>query len=133
MRRLLVPVLVALSLSLVACRSQEGPAQRYRRFAELARAGKAEEAWAMLSSRSRARLEAQAKELAAHAPAGVLPTSGPELLLGDLSATAPRVKSVAMVRESRDAAVVAVQEEGGRKGEVQLVREDGAWRVVLPE
>ena len=59
--------------------------------------------------------------------------SAADLVVGDLAATAPRVKSVTVLRESRDAAVVAVEEVGGARGEVSLVREDGEWRVVLPE
>jgi len=40
---------------------------------------------------------------------------------------------VVVLRESRDAAVVAVEEEGGEGArEVPLVREGGVWRVVLP-
>jgi hypothetical protein len=131
MLRVLAPVFLALCVA--GCRAPEGPAERYRRFSDLAREGKAENAWPMLSSSSRARFEARARELAAQAPAGVIAASGPELLLGDLAVTAPRVKSAMVVRESKDAAVLSVEEEGGTKREVSLVREDGAWRVVVPE
>ncbi len=47
MLRLLALALVLLSLA--ACRPLEGPAERYRQFTELARAGRVDEAWAMLS------------------------------------------------------------------------------------
>ena len=53
-------------------------------------------------------------------------------MLGDLSVTAPKVKSVTPLRESADEAVVAVEEEGGGRGEVSLSREGGEWRVELP-
>ncbi len=128
MRRLLSLALLALALS--ACRRGEGPVEAYRRFAAAARSGDAETAWNMLSERSRAALDARARELAARAP-GVLPASGRDLLLGDQSARAPRLRSAVVVRESAGAAVVRVEDEAGGKGEVTLVREGGAWRVAL--
>lgn len=129
MRRLLVLALLAVSLA--ACRRGEGPAEAYRRFAAAARSGDAEAAWGMLSTRSRAALDARAKELSARAAPGVLPASGRDLLLGDQSARAPRLKSAMVLRESAGAAVVRVEDEAGGKGEVTLVHEGGAWRVAL--
>jgi hypothetical protein len=124
---------LALATSLQACRRPEGPADRYRVFAAAARAGDSALVWAMLSERSRAHLDARAAELAGRAAPGVLPASGRELVLGDLSPRAARIESVVVLRESRDAAVLAVKEEGaGAAQEVSLVREGGAWRVVLP-
>lgn len=130
MRRLLSLALLA-ALSLAACRRGEGPAETYRRFAAAARSGDAEAAWGMLSERSRAALDARARELSARAAPGVLPAGGRDLLLGDQSARAPRLRNAVMVRESAGAAVVSVEDEAGGKGEVTLVRERGAWRVVL--
>ena len=127
----LLPLALLAALSLVACRRGEGPAEAYRRFAAAARSGDAEAAWAMLSTRSRATLDARAKELSARAAPGVLPASGRDLLLGDQSARAPRLKSAVVVRESAGAAVVRVEDEAGGKGEVTLVHEGGAWRVAL--
>jgi hypothetical protein len=115
-----------------ACRRDVSPADRYRAFAEAARDGKAEEVWGMLSERSRAELDRRAVALAAKAPPGVLATSGRAMVLGDLSALAPRPASVVVVRESRDAAVVAVEVDGQPSREVTLAREGGVWRVVLP-
>ena len=87
----------------------------------------------MLSERSRALLDARAKEVAARAPAGVVASSGRDLVLGDLGARAARVESVVVARESRDAAVLAVRVEGRPDPEeVSLVREGAGWRVVLP-
>src|SRR5512134_2110346 len=91
-------VLALLALS-AACRREAGPAERYRAFASAARDGKAEEVWSMLSERSRAALDARARNLAARTPSGVVAGSGRELVLGDLSAAAPRPKSVVVVRE----------------------------------
>ncbi len=131
MRRLAAPLLAALLL--VACRPPESPADRYRRFADAARKGRAGDVWSMLSVQSRKALAARAKAVAGPKPPAGLDVTAADLVLGDLAPTAPRVKSVTVMRESRDAAVVAVEDATGARGEVSLVREDGEWRVVLPE
>ncbi len=131
MKRLLTPLLAA-ALLLAACRPPETPAQRYRRFAEAARKGQTGQVWAMLSSGSRKALSDRAKALVGDKPPAGLDVSAGDLVLGDLAPTAQRVKSVTVLRESTDAAVVSVEEVGGARGEVSLVREDGEWRVVLP-
>jgi hypothetical protein len=124
---------VLLAVLAVACRRPEGPADRYRVFASAARAGDGDTVWSMLSERSREMLDERAKEVAARAAPGVLPSSGRELVLGDLAPRAGRVAQVTVLRESRDVALVAVQLDGaGDRREVQMVREGGRWRVVLP-
>jgi len=125
-------VLVSL-LATTSCRRSQGPAEQYRAFVAAARAGDGEQVWSMLSERSRALLDERAKEVAARAPAGVVASSGRDLVLGDLGARAARVESVVVARESRDAAVLAVRVEGRPDPEeVSLVREGAGWRVVLP-
>ncbi len=117
----------------LACRSSDGPVERYRAFAAAAREGDAAAVWSMLSRKARGELDARAKALAAGAPAGVVPASGADLVLGDLAVKAQRLRSVVVVRESRGAAIVSVETEGGGHArEVTLLREDGAWRVVVP-
>jgi hypothetical protein len=130
--RALALLTAAALATLSACRRDASPADRYRAFASAARDGKAEEVWGMLSERSRAELDGRAKALAASAPPGVVAASGRAMVLGDLSALAPRPTSVVVVRESRDAAVVAVEADGQPAREVTLVREGGVWRVVVP-
>lgn len=132
MKRLVAPLLAA-SLLVIACRPPESPASTYRRFTDAARKGEAGRVWAMLSTGSRKALGDRARALAGPKPPLGLDVSAADLVVGNLAATAPRVKSVTVLRESRDAAVVAVEEVGGARGEVSLVREDGEWRVVLPE
>ena len=90
-------------------------------------------AWQLTRSPVEKHLAALGAAGPAAAPQGVVPASGKELVLGNLAFRAPRLRSAVVVRESRDAAVVAVEEEG-RPGsrEVPLVREGGVWRVVLP-
>jgi len=132
MVRTLAAALV-LAVLLPACRRAAGPAEAYRTFAEAARAGNAEAVWGLLSEGSRRALDARAGALAGKTPPGVVPASGRELVLGDLARAAPRVEKVLVLRESADAAVVAVTILGrGAPEEVPLVREGGAWRVVLP-
>ena len=125
--------LLAAALLVASCRASETPAERYRRFADAARKGRAADAWAMLSAQSRKALVERAKALAGPKPSAGLDVTAADLVLGDLAPTAPRVKSVTVMRESRDAAVVSVEEASGERGEMSLVREDGEWRVVLPE
>ncbi len=132
LRLSLVLAVLALALAAGGCRRGDGPAERYRAFAAAARSGDGDAVWSMLSERSRATLEARAKALAARVPSGVVPGSGRELVLGGLSARAPRPAQVLVVRESRDAAVVAVEVAGEPRREVSLVREGGVWRVVVP-
>jgi hypothetical protein len=126
-------LLLALALLALSCRRPEGPAERYRTFAAAARAGDSDAVWGMLSARSRAALDAKAKGASAEAPKGVVPPSGKDLVIGDAASLAPRLKSVVVLRESRDEAIVGVETEaGGPRQDVTLVREGGGWRVVVP-
>jgi hypothetical protein len=120
-------------LAVAGCRRPAGPAETYRAFAVAARAGDAEGVWKRLSERSRAALDARARDASARAPGGVVPASGKDLAVGALGAEAPKLESVVVLRESADAAVVGVGVVGGSaEREVSLVREAGVWRVVLP-
>jgi hypothetical protein len=132
MRLPLAAILVLASLGSIGCRRPAGPAETYRAFAAAVRGGDVDAVWSRLSERSRAALDARAKAAAARA-GGVVPASGKDLVLGDLAYEAPRLKSVTVLRESPDAAVLSVEVEGTPGGrEVSLVRESGVWRVVLP-
>ncbi len=124
--------LLTLLLAASACRREAGPAERYAAFAAAAREGNADAVWSMLSQRTRDALDARARALAAGGPDAVVAASGRQLVLGDLAPLAPRPRSVVVVRESRDAAVVKVELDGRDGGEVSLVREGGVWRVVVP-
>ncbi len=126
-------VALSLAVSLSACRRADGPADRYRAFAAAARGGDAAAVWSMLSERTRAAMDARAKAVSAAAPGGVVSPSGKDLVLGDLAVRAQRPRSIVVVRESADSAVLSVEVEGGGVAhEVELVRESGAWRVVVP-
>jgi hypothetical protein len=132
MRRLPLAAAVAL-LALAACRRDDGPDAAYRAFAAAARAGDGAAVWLLLSEGSRAGFEARAKALAAQVPGA--PVTGRDLVLGDLSAGAPRIEKVVVVRATADEAVVGVTVRGAPDAppaEVRLVREGGGWRVVVP-
>ncbi len=127
----------ALPLALVAllvggCQRPDNPAERYERFARAARSGDVGAVWAMLSKESQDRLRARGKELEGGAKVPGADLRLANLILGDLAPTAPKVKSATVLRESQDRAVVAVEAEGGERGEVSLVREGQEWKVVLP-
>jgi hypothetical protein len=125
-------IALALLLASTGCRRDVGPAERYAAFAAAAREGDGDAVWSMLSERSREAFEARARALAARVPAGAVSTSGRQLVLGDLAPRARRPRAVVVVRESRDAALVKVEVEGEPDREASLVREAGAWRVVVP-
>ena len=135
MRRLpalAVPFALAVALLAAGCRRAPDPAATYRAFARAARSGDEDGAWAMLSVRSQAMLDDRARALSGRT-GGVVPASGKDLLLGDAAAGAARVKAAVTIRESADSAVVRVETEGAPAAEVSLVKEGGAWRIVLPE
>jgi len=119
-----------LALALACHRAGERPDAAYRAFARAVAERDADRAYALLSSDTQAWLEARAKSAAASAP-GVVPPSGRSLLLGDASLAPRSLAEVVVLREARDRAVLSVAEEGGAKGEVELVRE-GGWRVRIP-
>jgi len=123
---------LVLLLASTGCRRDVGPAERYAAFSAAARDGDADAVWSMLSTSSREALETRARALAARAPPGVVAASGRQILLGDLAPRARAPRSVVVVRESRDEAVVAAEVEGQGAREVTLVREGGVWRVVVP-
>jgi hypothetical protein len=125
-------LLALLAVAVLSCGRRDGPAETYRAFATAAREGRADVVWSLLSERSRASLDARAHELARAAPPGTVSASGVDLVLGDGAFRAPKVKSAIVLRESGDAAVVAVELEGGERRDVELVREGEGWKVVIP-
>ena len=131
MRKVTLALAGALALA-PACRRPAGPADAYRAFAAASREGDEAAVWSMLAARSRAALDARAAAVAARA-GNAVPASGRMLLAGDSAVRAPRLRSVVVRAESADEAVVAVVTDDGAEREARLVREGGAWRVVLPE
>ncbi len=127
-RAVLLPLLALLA---AGCQRPDNPAARYERFARAARGGDYGAVWAMLSRASQDRLRARSKELRGGADVPGADLQVANLLVGDLAPTAPKVKSATVLRESRERAVVAVEVEGGARGEVSLVREGKEWKVIV--
>jgi len=124
--------LPALALALACAAREPTPDATYRAFARAAGERDAERTWALLSSDTRAWLDARAKAVAAAAP-GVVAPAGRQLVLGDAALAHRPLASVLVLRESPERAVVEATEEGGAKREVELVREKRAgWRVRIP-
>ena len=88
-------------------------------------------AWDLLSSATRARLEAQARVAAAAAP-GVVPSSARALLAGDAPLAVLPPTSITVVESGPERALLRVEAPGAKPQEVVLVRERGGWRVDLP-
>jgi hypothetical protein len=128
LRRSLLLALLTLSCS----GGDERPDAAYRAFVRAVADRDAERAWALLSSDTRAWLEARAKAAAAAAAPGVVAPTGRQLLLGDGSVAPRALAELVVLREARDLAVVQASEEGGAAREVELVRERG-WRVRIPD
>jgi hypothetical protein len=121
---------VIASCLLFACVAQEqAPETAYRAFARAVAEHDGERAWTFLSADTKAWMDARAKEAAAAAP-GVVAPSGERLLVGNAARAARPLTSVVLLRESRDLAVLEVEEEGSPKRSVELVREKG-WRIRI--
>jgi hypothetical protein len=127
-----LPALALAAVLLVpGCRKAGAPDVAYRTFAQATREGDAETAWSLLSERTREWLDRRAADVSSRAPDGVVPASGKALLLGNAALAAPKVKSIVILRESADRAVLQVEAEGQPAREVTLVNE-GGWRVDIP-
>jgi hypothetical protein len=120
-----------LVLSLPACRREEPPDAVWRRLSAAVRARDADTAWSLLSGDTRRWLDARAAAAAAAAP-GVVPASGRDLLLGAAAVATRPPRSIVLVRESQERAVLLVGTEPGEGVEVTLVNE-GGWKLDLPE
>jgi hypothetical protein len=127
------PTALALAalLSLAGCARPEPPDAAYRQLVAALRARDGDRAWELLSARTQAWLDARAKAAAARAP-GVVPASAKELLVGSAALSLRPPKSIVVLRESADRAVLQVAEEGEPPREITMVRE-GGWRADLPE
>lgn len=125
---------LGLALSLLAgaaCQRATPPDVAFRAFVKAAGDRDSDGAWAMLSHQTQASFTDFAKAAAAKAP-GVV-TSDPKLMLfGDAMQQVHQVKSVAILKEEAERAVLKVEDEGGRADEVTMVKEAGKWKVEIP-
>jgi hypothetical protein len=121
-----------LLLTVAACARPSTPDITYKQFAKAVTDRDPETAWSLLSKDSQGWLEGRAKAVADTAP-GVVPADAKHLMFGNAIAGAKPVKSVVVLRESPDTAVVKVEVDGATPQEVQLVREGGFWKVQIPK
>ena len=136
MKRLLatprLPVLaLALLLAAPGCQGDLPPDAAYRALVRAMSERDEKAAWDLLSSATRARLEAQARVAAAAAP-GVVPSSARALLAGDAPLAVLPPTSITVVESGPERALLRVEAPGAKPQEVVLVRERGGWRVDLP-
>ena len=122
---------LALLLAVPACQRDLPPDATYRALVRAVSERDEETAWNLLSSATRARLEAQARVAAAAAP-GVVPASARALLAGDAALAVLPPTSIAVQQSGPDRAILRVEAPGTRPEDVVLVRERGGWRVDLP-
>lgn len=127
-----LPGLLA-AAAILSCAPRDPPPDAvYRAFVRAAAARDAAAAWPLLSSRTRSWLDARARKAAAEVP-GLLPASGQRLLFGDAAGAARPVKAIELVVRDAERAQLRVTDDAGAVAAVALVREDGAWKIDLPE
>lgn len=112
-----------------AC-SESGPIDAFLRFVEAVSERNAGGVWEGLSRADRARLEAASERLRSISD-GAVSRPPRELLFAAALHFRGGKRAVTVVRQSADEAVLRVRTEPGGEAEVTLVREEGAWRVVL--
>jgi hypothetical protein len=132
LRRRLSLAPCCLAAAIACARPAPAPDAAYRALVEAVRARDAERAWPLLSPATQAWLDARAKAAAAQAP-GVVVASGKALLLGSAAAATRPPKSIVLVRESADRAVLQVTDDGAEAPREIVLVKDGRWRVDLPE
>lgn len=121
-------VLLALALAAGCGRGPTSPRAIVAAFAEATRAGQAARAYQLLGPRTRARLTADAERAALSARRPFKPW---ELLA--VGWNAPRHAASGFTEVSRlgERAVVEVALADGASERVELVREDGQWKIEL--
>jgi hypothetical protein len=122
---------VALLLAVPACQQDLPPDAAYRALVRAMSERDEKAAWDLLSSATRARLEAQARVAAAAAP-GVVPPNARALLAGDAPLAVLPPTSITVVESGPERALLRVEAPGAKPQDVVLVRERGGWRVDLP-
>lgn len=132
MRHLRLAAVAALALALgPACSRDLSPDATYRALAKAVAERDGDAAWALLSAGSQVWLQERAKGAAAAGP-GVVNSSARLLLIGDAALGARPPRSIEVVSEGADRAVLRVEAPGGAPQDVTLVREGGRWKVQIP-
>lgn len=124
-------LLAAFALLLPGCERELPPDATYRALVRAMADGDEEGAWRLLASPTRARLEERARIAAAAAP-GVVAPDARALVAGDARRATRPPSVITIVRSDASRAVLRVEAPGEAPRDVQLLREDGRWRVDLP-
>jgi hypothetical protein len=122
---------LALLLAVPACQRDLPPDAAYRALVRAMSERDEKAAWDLLSSATRARLEAQARVAAAAAP-GVVSPSARDQLAGDAPLAVLPPTSITVVESGPERALLRVEAPGAKPRDVVMVRERGGWRVDLP-
>ncbi len=106
------------------------PETAVRSFEEAAREGDVERVMKLLGPSTRARLVDHARRAAEQA--GRRKLAATELLATGWSAPRWELDSTRLVSRRGDSAVVEARGKHGEVEQVELVRDDGAWKIELP-
>jgi hypothetical protein len=131
--KLLPPAIAGLCLlaTLPACKG-EGPVDIYLRFVEALAERDATGAWACLSRATRERLSQASARLAEMAGGAVKAEPQEMLVVSSLSAARGK-RAVTVAKEGADRVELKVTLSPSGDALVTLLREDGEWRILLPE
>ncbi len=127
--RKFLPIALALLGGAASCHG-ETPDDAFRGFVAAILAHRQDDAWAHLSAASQAAMKAARDNAAALAPKGTVPDDPKALLFGEDVGLARPIDKIEVVSQSGSRARLSV-EAGGEKHEVQMVREDGRWKLDL--
>jgi len=122
---------LALLVTVPGCQRDLPPDAAYRALVRAMADRDEEAAWDLLSDDTRKRLAERARVAAAAAP-GVVPGEARSLLAGDAPLAVLPPTSIAVQRTDGNRAMLRVEAPGAPPREVELVRERGGWRVMLP-
>lgn len=124
----IVVLAIALALLAQACRGPS-PEQGFDAFLLALRTEDAEAAWAALSLETRDRLEAALAD--SPGPDSAQIPASQQLFKRGLLRAMREVTRVDVVHRSGDRATLEVTDEAGEKQQVQMILEQGRWRLRL--
>src|SRR5690554_6418296 len=127
--RVLSTTLIVLTLFFASCQSAtDSPERAFRAFVAHVQAGKVDAAWELLSRRSQDELSRIVHERSVES-GGVIPDDPRRVALGDVELARP-IDEITSQSQTEDRATLLVR-SGDQTIPVQMVREDGKWKVAL--
>lgn len=128
MRSLSTIFLLPLALALGCSASPETPDQTFRSFVAHLQAGEVDAAWDLLSEKSQDELSRIVHERSVESE-GAIPDDPKQVALGDAELARP-IDSIEVESQTEDRATLLVR-SGEESMPVQMVRENGKWKVAL--